>query len=91
LTALLLQNLMILAAAMGLTAVSLWAGGRLAPWFLKEAMSAPSLGSLFLSDDDSEDFTRIRMAACGLGLAVMLAGLLMIAVGARAAGWSPAF
>jgi hypothetical protein len=65
---------------------SMWAGGKLAPWFLREKVTAPSVRQLILSDDELEVSYRLRVAACGLSLAVMLAALLAIVLGARVIG-----
>ena len=87
----LFSSLLILAAALAMTGASMWAGGRLAPWFLKEPIAAPSVRTLILSDDESEVSFKMRVAACGLSLVVMLAGLLAMVAAARFAGWSPSF
>jgi hypothetical protein len=79
-----------LLTAFAMTAASLWVGGRLAPWFLSEAVEAPSVRTLLLSATASADFFRVRVAACLLAAVVMLAGLLAILITARLLGWSPA-
>lgn len=84
-----LSSSLILAAAIGLTAICLWAGSRMTPWFLKETITAPSIRTLLLSDDEAEVSVRVRIAACGLSMAVMLGALLAIVLVARTAGWSP--
>lgn len=84
-----LPTMVLLGLSIVLTAVSLWTGGRLAPWFLQETVEAPSLKSFFFSFDADTNFDRVRMAVCGLGFAVMLAILLAIAIGARLIGWAP--
>jgi hypothetical protein len=84
-----LSSSLILAAAVALTAVCLWAGSRLTPWFLKEPMTAPRVRTLLLSDDEMEVSIRVRITACGLSMAIMLAALLTIVLAARAAGWAP--
>jgi hypothetical protein len=68
---------------------SMWAGGKLAPWFLREKVTAPSVRQLILSDDELEVSYRVRITACGLSVAVMLVGLLAIVVGAKVIGWQP--
>lgn len=85
----LIPTMTLLALSVVLTAASLWAGGRLAPWFLQETVEAPTLKSFFFSFEADTEFDRVRMAVCGLGLAVMLAVLLAVAIGARLMGWSP--
>jgi hypothetical protein len=88
-TAVFLSSSLILAAAIGLTAVCLWIGSRMTPWFLKETITAPSVRTLLLSDDETEVSFRVRIAACGLSMAVMLGALLAIVLVARSTGWSP--
>ena len=84
-----LPTMGLLGLSIVLTAISLWTGGRLAPWFLQETVEAPTLKSLFFSMDADAEFDRVRMTVCGLGFAVMLAILLAIAIGARMMGWAP--
>ena len=84
-----LPTMGLLGLSIVLTAISLWTGGRLAPWFLQETVEAPTLKSFFFSMDADAEFDRVRMAVCGLGFAVMLAILLAIAIGARMMGWAP--
>lgn len=84
-----LSSSLILAAAIALTGLCLWIGSRMTPWFLKETISAPTVRTLLLSDDEAEVSVRVRIAACGLSMAVMLAALLTIVLVARTAGWSP--
>lgn len=78
---------LILMTAVLLAGASMWAGGKLTPWFLREEVTAPSVRQLILSDDELEVSYKVRVAACGLSVAVMLAGLLAIVIGARAIGW----
>jgi hypothetical protein len=73
-----------------LTAASLWIGGRLTPWFLQETVKAPTLRSFFFSLEADRNFDRVRLTTGALGLAVMLALLLALAIAARVMGWSPA-
>jgi hypothetical protein len=86
----LLPTLVLLVLSFMLTGFSLWTGGRLAPWFLQEAVKAPSLKSFFFSFEADAQFNRVRAAVCGLAMAVMLAMLLLVALAARMMGWSPA-
>ena len=80
---------LILMTAVMMAGASMWAGGKLAPWFLREKVAAPSVRQLILSDDELEVSYRVRVTACGLSLAVMLATLLTIVLGARVIGWHP--
>ena len=84
-----LSSSLILAAAIALTAVCLWAGSRMTPWFLRESMNAPRVRTLLMSDDEMEVSLRVRITACGLSMAVMLAALLTLVLVARASGWAP--
>ncbi|HVY90542.1 MAG TPA: hypothetical protein VG942_16875 [Hyphomonadaceae bacterium] len=82
-----LSTMGLFGAAGLLTWMSFWAGGRLTPWFLSEAIEAPSVSTLFFSGEPDSDFYRVRVAACGLSFAVMLASLLAIVIAARMMGW----
>ena len=44
-----------------LTGVSLWVGGKLAPWFLKEGFEPPTVRSYFLDLNAEMDMTRGRV------------------------------
>lgn len=77
---------MLFAVSVALAGAAMWAGGRLTPWFLREAIEAPSVRALILAGDHEVPF-RVRIAASGLAFAVMLAVLLAIIVGARVMGW----
>jgi hypothetical protein len=85
----LITTLGAMVAAIAMTSVSLWAGGRLAPWFLSEAVEAPSVRTLLLSIEDGAGFFRVRVTACMLAAAMMMAALLTILIAARLFGWSP--
>jgi hypothetical protein len=73
-------------ASLVLTAVSLWVGGRLAPWFLKEAVEPPSVRSYFLDPMADVDLDKARMVTLGIATAIMLFALLVIAVAVRFGG-----
>jgi hypothetical protein len=85
-----LPTLGLLTLSILLTAASLWVGGRLTPWFLRESIETPTLRSFFFSFDADTNLDRVRLTTGALGFAVMLAVLLALAVGARLVGWSPA-
>lgn len=80
---------MFLASVM-MTAVSLWIGGRLAPWFLKERFDPPTVRSYFLQPETEMTFTRERMVTVLAASAVLLAMLLALAVAVRFGGLSVA-
>ena len=83
-----LSSTLIFAAAITLTGMCLWIGARLTPWFLREPIPAPSVRTLLMSGDEFEVSLRVRMTACGLSMAVMLAALLLIVIAAQLTGWS---
>jgi hypothetical protein len=69
-----------------LTAISLWIGGRLAPWFLKEAADPPTVRSYFLDPMADVDLSRARIVTMLIATAIMLFALLVIAVAVRFGG-----
>ncbi len=69
-----------------LTGVSLWVGGKLAPWFLKEGFEPPTVRSYFLDLNAEMDMTRGRVVTALIALAIMLAALLVIAVTVKFGG-----
>ena len=69
-----------------LTGVSLWVGGKLAPWFLKEGFEPPTVRSYFLDPNAERDMTRGRVVTALIALAIMLAALLVIAVTVKFGG-----
>jgi hypothetical protein len=73
-------------ASLVLTAISLWVGGRLAPWFLKEAVEPPSVRSYFLDPMADIDLTRVRLVTMLIATAIMLFALLLIAIAVRFGG-----
>lgn len=76
---------MVLASVL-MTAVSLWIGGRMAPWFLKERVDPPTVRSYFFHPGTEMNLTRERMVAALAALAVLLAMLLALAAAARFGG-----
>ena len=76
-------------ASLVLTAVSLWIGGRLAPWFLKETIEPPTVRSYFLDLWADTNLTKARMVTALIAMAFMLASLLIIAVLMKIGGVSP--
>ena len=74
-------------ASLALTAVSLWVGGRLAPWFLeKPASEPPSLRSYFLEPWADAEMTPARVVAMLVAAAIMLTALLVIAIAVKFGG-----
>lgn len=70
-------------ASLVLTAFSLWAGGRLTPWFLQESIEPPTVRSYFLDPMSDTDMSRPRVVTMLLACAIMLAVLLAMAVWLR--------
>lgn len=73
-----------------LTGMSLWAAGRLTPWFMREAIEPPSVRSFFFEPFADTNMTRVRLVMSGLALAIVLASMLAFAVTARMMGWHAA-
>jgi hypothetical protein len=73
-------------ASLVLTAISLWIGGRLAPWFLQEAVEPPSVRSYFLDPMADVDLSKARIVTMLIATAIMLFALLMIAIAVRFGG-----
>ena len=70
-------------ASLVLTAFSIWAAGRLTPWFLNESYDPPSVRSYFFDPMAETDFTKGRMVTMLIASAIMLAFLLMLAIALR--------
>ena len=70
-------------ASLVLTAFSLWAGGRLTPWFLQESVEPPTVRSYFLDPMSDTDMSRPRVVTMLLACAIMLAVLLAMAISLR--------
>lgn len=69
-----------------LTGFSLWAGGKLAPWFLQESFDPPTMRSYFFDPAAEMDLTRGRVVTVLIALAIMLAQLLAIALVVKVGG-----
>jgi hypothetical protein len=78
--------LALFSASLVLTAVSLWLAGRVAPWFLKEAIEPPTVRSYFLDPMADVDMTRVRVVTMLIATAIMLFALLIIAIAVRFGG-----
>lgn len=72
--------------SLAMTVVSLWIGGRMAPWFLKERFDPPTVRSYFMQPDAEMEITRGRMVSVLGAAAVLLAMLLVMAVAVRFGG-----
>ena len=73
-------SIVLFSASLVLTAVSLWLGGKLAPWFLKEGFEPPTVRSYFTNLRADMDLDRGRVVTALIALAIMLAVLLAMAV-----------
>lgn len=72
--------------SLGLTGVSLWLGGKLAPWFLQESFDPPTMRSYFLDPGAEMDLTRGRVVSILIALAIMLTALLAMALLVKVGG-----
>ena len=73
-------SIVLFSTSLVLTGLSLWVGGRLAPWFLKENFEPPTVRSYFMDFSAEMDLTRGRVVTALIALAIMLAALLAMAV-----------
>jgi len=73
-------------ASLILTGFSLWAGGKLAPWFMGEGFEAPSVRSYFTDLNADMDMTKGRVVTALIALAIMLTALLTMAVAVKFGG-----
>jgi len=69
-----------------LTGASLWAGGKLAPWFMGEGFQAPTVRSYFTDLSADMDLTRGRVVTALIALAIMLTALLAMAIAVKFGG-----
>jgi hypothetical protein len=83
---LVLPGVAIFLASLGLTAVSLWIGGRLAPWFLKDGGERPTVRSYFFEPMADVNMTQMRVATLLIASAIMLFALLMTAIAVKFGG-----
>lgn len=72
--------------SLGLTGISLWLGGKLAPWFLRESFDPPTMRSYFLDPAADMDLTRGRVVSILIALAIMLAALVAMALVVKVGG-----
>jgi cytochrome bd-type quinol oxidase subunit 1 len=73
-------SIVLFSVSLVLTAVSLWVGGKLAPWFLKEGFQPPTVRSYFTDFRADADLDRGRVVTALIALAIMLTALLAMAV-----------
>ncbi len=73
-------SIVLFSASLVLTAVSLWLGGKMAPWFLKEGFEPPTVRSYFTNLSADMDLDRGRVVTAMIALAIVLTVLLAMAV-----------
>ncbi len=78
--------IVLFSASMMLTGVSLWLGGKMAPWFMGEGFEAPTVRSYFTDLSADMDLTKGRVVTAMIALAIMLAALLTMAVAVKFGG-----
>ena len=78
--------IMLFSASLVLTGVSLWLGGKMAPWFLKEGFEPPTVRSYFLDLNADTEMTRGRVVTALIALAIMLSALLVMAIAVKFGG-----
>lgn len=78
--------IVLFSASMLLTGISLWLGGKMAPWFMGEGFEPPSVRSYFLDLGADMDLTKGRVVTAMIALAIMLAALLAMAVTVKFGG-----
>jgi hypothetical protein len=69
-----------------MTAIALWVGGRMAPWFLKERFEPPTVRSYFMQPSAESDLNAARVVTVLAAMAVLLAMLLGLAVAVKFGG-----
>jgi hypothetical protein len=79
----------IFCAGFALTASSLWLAGRMAPWFLKEAVAPPPVKSYFMDLWADTHMTRERAVTGLIAVALVLFAVLTLAIFSRLIGWMP--
>jgi hypothetical protein len=83
---LLVPGLALFSVSVLLTAASLWIAGRLAPWFLQEAVERPTVRSYFLDPMAEAGMTRARVVTMLIATGIMLFALLIIAIAVKFGG-----
>ena len=78
--------IMLFSASLVLTGVSLWLGGKMAPWFLKEGFEPPTVRSYFLDLNADTEMTRGRVVTALIALAIVLSALLVMAIAVKFGG-----
>ncbi len=84
--AMVFPSIVLFSISLVLTGLSLWLGGRLAPWFLKESFEPPTVRSYFMDFSAEMDLTRGRVVTALIALAIMLAALLAMALVVKVGG-----
>lgn len=72
--------IVLFSASFLLTGVSLWVGGKLAPWFMGEGFEPPTVRSYFTDLSADMDLTKGRVVMALIALAIMLTALLVMAI-----------
>lgn len=78
--AIVFPSIVLFGSSLVLTGISLWLGGKLAPWFLKESFEPPTVRSYFLDFSAETDMSRGRVVTFLIASAIMLAMLVAMAV-----------
>lgn len=78
--------IVLFSASLLLTGVSLWVGGKLAPWFMGEGVEPPTVRSYFTDLRADMDLTRGRVVTVLIALAIMLTALLAMAIAVKFGG-----
>lgn len=78
--------IVLFSASLMLTGISLWVGGKLAPWFMGEGYQPPTVRSYFTDLSADMDLTKGRVVTALIALAVMLTALLAMAVAVKFGG-----
>jgi hypothetical protein len=78
--------IVLFSASLLLTGVSLWVGGKLAPWFMGEGFESPTVRSYFTDLSADMDLTKGRVVMALIALAIMLTALLVMAIAVKFGG-----
>lgn len=78
--------IVLFSASLFLTGLSLWVGGKLAPWFMGEGFEPPTVRSYFTDLSADMDITKGRVVTALIAMAFMLATLLTMAIAVKFGG-----
>ena len=78
--------IVLFAASLVLTGISLWVAGKLAPWFMGEGFERPTVRSYFTDLSADMDLTKGRVVTALIALAIRLTALLAMAVAVKFGG-----